>query len=100
MVSLSFIKLLVHIICSFSHTVSLLYKIIYIITDALAVVDAAANDNEPGDEEGEAVAPPEDLNSLTVVQLRSRLRSLNLPVGGRKLELIGRLSDHYGWMVE
>ena len=36
----------------------------------------------------------EDLSILTVVQLKDRLRGLNLAVGGRKQELIDRLNDH------
>ena len=39
----------------------------------------------------------EDLSILTVVQLKDRLRGLNLAVGGRKQELIDRLNSHlYG----
>jgi len=36
----------------------------------------------------------EDLSILTVVQLKDRLRGLNLAVGGRKQELIDRLNGH------
>ena len=36
----------------------------------------------------------EDLSILTVVQLKDRLRELNLKVGGRKQELIDRLNNH------
>ena len=36
----------------------------------------------------------EDLSILTVVQLKDRLRGLNLAVGGRKQELVDRLNNH------
>eukprot|EP00912_Choanoflagellata_sp_UC4_P000671 UC4_evm1s420 len=35
------------------------------------------------------------LDLLTVVELKKQLRSLNLPVTGRKAELIARLQDHH-----
>jgi len=37
----------------------------------------------------------EELSKMTVVQLKDKLRELNLTVGGRKNELIERLNDHY-----
>lgn len=35
----------------------------------------------------------QDLQKLTVAQLKDRLKALNLPLGGRKPELIARLSQ-------
>ena len=40
-----------------------------------------------------AAPVPEKLSTLTVVQLKDRLRDLNLTVGGRKHELICRLNE-------
>ena len=42
----------------------------------------------------------EDLSILTVVQLKDRLRGLNLAVGGRKQELIDRLNGHLYPMID
>ena len=44
--------------------------------------------------DGTAAQVQEDLSILTVVQLKDRLRGLNLAVGGRKQELIDRLNGH------
>ncbi len=37
----------------------------------------------------------DNFSELTVVELKERLRGLNLPVSGRKIELVERLNDHY-----
>ena len=42
----------------------------------------------------------EDLGVLTVVQLKERLRAANLPVSGKKAELISRLEAHYAKPLE
>ena len=50
--------------------------------------------NEAGVDTTTTSQQREDLSILTVVQLKDRLRGLNLAVGGRKQELIDRLNDH------
>jgi hypothetical protein len=51
---------------------------------SLSTATKAVNDDEV-----------EDLSSLTVVELKDRLRELNLTVGGRKNELIERLNEYF-----
>ena len=47
-----------------------------------------------GIDESEESNEQEDLSILTVVQLKDRLRGLNLRLGGRKQELLDRLNNH------
>jgi len=58
------------------------------------------NGMEPAKADEENAKYNEELSRLTVVQLRKRLRALNLPVSGRKLELIDRLHSHLYPSVE
>ena len=39
-------------------------------------------------------AMPKSLEDLTCDQLKTRLRAINKPVGGRKADLIKRIRDH------
>jgi len=63
------------------------------------VAAAAERDKTAGSEENMASdhdkdEPPQDFTQLTVVQLKDKLRELNLHVTGRKQELIDRLNGH------
>ena len=40
-----------------------------------------------------------DLSKMKVVELKDRLRELNLPLSGNKAELVDRLSNHYSSLV-
>jgi cysteinyl-tRNA synthetase len=63
--------------------------------DVEVEIEGAADNNDDDEEEVEAPAPSangsEDLKSLTVVELKERLRAAGLPVSGNKGELIERL---------
>ena len=62
-----------------------------------SVIGNVAEQKEPaGREENMAKkdGPPQDFTKLTVVQLKDKLRDLNLHVTGRKQELIDRLNGH------
>eukprot|EP00584_Thalassiosira_punctigera_P010098 CAMPEP_0172544400 /NCGR_PEP_ID=MMETSP1067-20121228/14566_1 /TAXON_ID=265564 ORGANISM="Thalassiosira punctigera, Strain Tpunct2005C2" /NCGR_SAMPLE_ID=MMETSP1067 /ASSEMBLY_ACC=CAM_ASM_000444 /LENGTH=786 /DNA_ID=CAMNT_0013330959 /DNA_START=203 /DNA_END=2563 /DNA_ORIENTATION=- len=54
------------------------------------VRSSASTNKEKGD-----TIDVEGLSEMKVVELKDRLRKLNLSVGGRKIELIQRLNDHY-----
>ena len=61
--------------------------------------NVAEQDKTAGSEENMASdldkdEPPQDFTQLTVVQLKDKLRELNLHVTGRKQELIDRLNGH------
>jgi ABC-type Zn2+ transport system substrate-binding protein/surface adhesin len=47
------------------------------------------HDHHHGDEDG----ADEDLNSMTVAELKERCKAAGLPVGGKKADLIARLSE-------
>ena len=66
---------------------------------AMGNVAAAERDKTERSEENMASdhdkdEPPQDFTQLTVVQLKEKLRELNLHVTGRKPELIDRLNGH------
>jgi len=59
-------------------------------------VDSMENiddDEVSENEETSEISAAEDLNQLTVIQLKDRLRAASLPVSGKKAELIERLSS-------
>ena len=68
--------------------------------NALAAVEEVLVEGNPsvnemvGIDESEESNEQEDLSILTVVQLKDRLRGLNLRLGGRKQELLDRLNNH------
>ena len=55
--------------------------------DELSEEDSEDTDDDSEEEE-------EVLEDLTCAQLKTRLRAINKPVGGRKAELIQRIRDH------
>jgi hypothetical protein len=62
------------------------------------VVESMADDPPVAEEEAvvlrEPVAPVEDLSALPVTVLRERLKALGLPLTGRKVDLLERLTAH------
>ena len=58
------------------------------------LVEGNPSVNEMGIDESEESNEQEDFSKLTVVQLKGRLRGLNLGLGGRKQDLLDRLNNH------
>ena len=65
------------------------------ITDVTKATNDASSSQASGANKNTAAEQPQDFSHLTVVQLKEKLRELNLHVSGRKQELIDRLMNHF-----
>ena len=56
--------------------------------------DSSCDEDSDEDESDDSEEEEEVLEDLTCAQLKTRLRAINKPVGGRKADLIQRIRDH------
>ena len=65
------------------------------ITNVTKATNDASSSQANGANENITAEQPQEFSHLTVVQLKEKLRELNLHVSGRKQELIDRLMNHF-----